>query len=99
MQSMTGLNCKQFSYVSEALFHLTTECHCCMYLKKAPAQPKPVDEAAAAAPSRTHAACRRPKRAAAASIKRYRDPDTDESLSETEETHASKAKDVCDLFI
>ncbi|XP_041859500.1 synaptonemal complex protein 2 [Melanotaenia boesemani] len=42
----------------------------------------------AAAPGRPHATSKRPKRIAATSLKSYREPDTDDSQSETERTSA-----------
>lgn len=47
----------------------------------------------AAAPNRPHAAGRRPQRAAATTTKNYREPDTDDSQSESEKPPVSKAKD------
>lgn len=47
----------------------------------------------AAAPNRPHAAGRRPQRAAATSTKSYREPDTDDSPSESEKPLVPKAKD------
>ncbi|XP_036958544.1 synaptonemal complex protein 2 isoform X4 [Acanthopagrus latus] len=48
----------------------------------------------AAAPKRPNAANRRPQRAAATAIKCYKDPDTDESHSESEKPPVSKAKNL-----
>ncbi|CAJ1085456.1 synaptonemal complex protein 2 isoform X8 [Xyrichtys novacula] len=48
----------------------------------------------AAAPSRPHAAGRRPQRAAVTSVKTYREPDTDDSQSESEKPAAPKTKDI-----
>lgn len=53
-------------------------------------QPKTLKPAAA--PRRPNAANRRPQRAAATTIKCYKDPDTDESQSESEKPPVSKAK-------
>lgn len=53
----------------------------------------------AAAPNRRHAAGRRPQRAAAASAKSYKEPDTDYSQSESDEPPVSKANDYPILFI
>lgn len=47
----------------------------------------------AAAPSIPHAAIRRPKRAASALTKNYREAESDDSQSESEEPPAPKAKD------
>ncbi|XP_044207947.1 synaptonemal complex protein 2 isoform X3 [Thunnus albacares] len=57
-------------------------------VKKAAEQPKSVKPAAA--PSRQHAAGRRSQRAAATIAKSYREPDTDDSQSESEKRLAPK---------
>lgn len=44
-----------------------------------------------ATPNRPYTAGRRPQRAAATSAKSYREPDTDDSLSESEKAPVSKA--------
>ncbi|XP_051805719.1 synaptonemal complex protein 2 [Acanthochromis polyacanthus] len=56
-------------------------------------KPKKTVKPAAAAPSRPHAAGKRPRRAAAISTKSYRVPDTDDSQSEPEKPPSPKAKD------
>lgn len=61
-------------------------------VKKAAEQPKSVKPAAA--PSRQHAAGRRSQRAAATIAKSYREPDTDDSQSESEKRLAPKARDL-----
>lgn len=55
--------------------------------------------AATAEPSRPPAASRRPQRAAAACSKSYKDPDTDDSQSESEELPVSKAKKTSLCFM
>ncbi|XP_047465945.1 synaptonemal complex protein 2 isoform X2 [Mugil cephalus] len=52
-------------------------------------QPK-TEKQPAATPSKAHAASKRPKRAAATSTKNYREPDTDDNLSEPEKPPAPK---------
>lgn len=44
------------------------------------------------APNKAHAAGRRPRRAAATSTKSYKEPDTDDSHSESEKPPGPKAK-------
>lgn len=56
-------------------------------------QPNKAVKPAATAPNRPHAAGRRPQRTAATSTKSYRELDTDDSQSESEELPAPKAKD------
>ncbi|KAM7404534.1 hypothetical protein PAMP_011876 [Pampus punctatissimus] len=58
-------------------------------MKKAVKQPKKTVKPAAE-PRRPHAAGRRPQRAAAITAKSYREPDTDDSQSESEKLLASK---------
>ncbi|XP_053173914.1 synaptonemal complex protein 2 [Scomber japonicus] len=58
-------------------------------VKKAVEQPKKTVKPAAA-PDRQHAAGRRPQRAAATTSKSYKEPDTDDSQSESEKHLASK---------
>lgn len=54
---------------------------------------KPKKTVKPAAPNRPHPAGRRPQRAAATSTKSYKEPDTDDSQSESENPPVSKAKD------
>ncbi|KAM6924887.1 synaptonemal complex protein 2 [Xenentodon cancila] len=66
-------------------------------VKKAPAQPKQaLDQLqmvkAAVATNKPHATGKRPSRAAATSMKSYREPDTDESQSELQEPPALKLR-------
>ncbi|XP_060930612.1 synaptonemal complex protein 2 [Limanda limanda] len=61
-------------------------------VKESVEQPKKMVKPAAEAPSRPHAAGRRPKRAAATSTKSYREPDTDDSQSDAEKPLAHMAK-------
>lgn len=62
-------------------------------VKKAVEQPKKTVKPAAAVPSRQHSAGRRPQRAAATTAKSYKEPDTDDSQSESEKHLAPKARD------
>ena len=63
------------------------------HVKETVEQPKKTVKPGAT-PSRSNAAGRRPKRAAAAYKKSYREPDTDDSQSESEEPLVPKAKDL-----
>lgn len=65
-------------------------------VKKAVEQPK-MTVKPAAAPEEQHAASRRPRRSAATTSKSYREPDTDDSQSESEKHLAPKARDFFSL--